>query len=49
MVQHTDCKKFNKKEGQSEVASIPLRIGKKIIMGRGEEGIWVEERRGSRK
>ena len=35
--------KFNKKEGQSVDASIPIRRGNKITMGgRGRErGIWV--------
>ena len=32
MVQHTDCKKFNKKEGPFEDASISLRRGNKMIM-----------------
>jgi hypothetical protein len=34
MIQPTDHKKFNKKEGPSEAASIPLKRGNKIIMGR---------------
>ena len=38
MIYPTDHKKFNKKEGPSEDASIPLRRGNKIIMGgRGRE------------
>jgi hypothetical protein len=38
-IKHIDYKKFNKKEGPSNDASIPLRRGKKIITGgRGREG-----------
>jgi hypothetical protein len=38
MIQLTDHMKPNKKEGPSEAASIPLRGGKRIIMGgRGRE------------
>jgi hypothetical protein len=33
IIQLKDSKKFNKKEGPSEDASIPLRRGNKIIMG----------------
>jgi hypothetical protein len=33
MIQFTDSKKFNKKEGPSEDASISLRRGNKIIRG----------------
>lgn len=33
MIQHTDHMKFNKKEGTSVDASIPLRRGNKIITG----------------
>ena len=41
---HIDNKKFNKQEGASQVASIPLTKGNKIIMGgRGRKG----EREGS--
>ena len=37
-IKHIDYKKFNKKEGPSNDASIPLRRGNKIIMGgRGRE------------
>jgi hypothetical protein len=39
MIQPTECKKFNKKEGQSVDSSIPLRRGNKLIMeSRGREG-----------
>ena len=39
-IQPTDSKKFNKKEGQSEDVSNPLRRGKEIIIGgRGREGL----------
>jgi hypothetical protein len=38
-IKHIDYKKFNKKEGPSNDASIPLRRVKKIITGgRGREG-----------
>jgi hypothetical protein len=42
MIQFTDQIKFNKKEGPSEAASIPLRRENKIIMGgRGRERpVW---------
>ena len=33
MIQPTDHKKCNKQKGPSEDASIPLRMGKEIIMG----------------
>jgi hypothetical protein len=33
MIQLTDHMKFNKKEGQSVDASIPIRRGNKITMG----------------
>jgi hypothetical protein len=37
-IQPTDCKKFNKQKGPGKDASIPLRKGKKIIIGgRGRE------------
>jgi hypothetical protein len=39
MIQPTDHKKFNKKEGSSEDTLIPLRRWNKIITGdRGREG-----------
>jgi hypothetical protein len=39
MIQHTAYVKFNKKEGPSVDASIPLRRGNKISMGsRGKKG-----------
>jgi hypothetical protein len=39
MIQLTDSKKLNKKECPSKDASIPLRMGNKIILGgRGWEG-----------
>ena len=43
---HTDCKKFNKKEGPSEDASISLTRGNKIIMGGLGGGICVGGGRG---
>ena len=50
MIQPTDHKKFNKKEGPSEDASIPLRRENKIIMGgRGSEELgWKTGGRGER-
>ena len=36
MIQPRNHKKFNKKEGPSEDASVPLRMGNKIIMGGSE-------------
>jgi hypothetical protein len=39
MLYPTDPKKLNKKEDPNEGASIPLRMGSKLIMrGRGKEG-----------
>ena len=49
MLQSTDPKKLNKKEGPSEDASIPLRRGNKIIMGgRGREGPGWERGQGGK-
>jgi hypothetical protein len=50
MLQLTDYKKLNKKEGPSEDASNPLRRRNKIIMGeRGRETGWErEEEKGDR-
>jgi hypothetical protein len=48
MIHSTDPKKLNRKEGPSEDVSIPLRRGKKIIMGhRGREGPEWMSRRGN--
>jgi hypothetical protein len=46
MIQPTDHKKFNKKEGPSEDASNILRRGNKIIIGdrERERPGWVGER-----
>ena len=46
-INHIDYKKFSKKEGPSNDASIPLRRGKTIITGgRGREGPGWERCRG---
>ena len=41
MIQLTDCKKFNKKEGPSEDVSIPFRRGNKTNHGRQREVLTV--------
>jgi hypothetical protein len=50
MIQGTDGKKFNEKEGQSEDASIPFRRRNKIMMrGRRREGPkWESGGKGER-
>jgi hypothetical protein len=40
MIKPTGHKKFNKKEGSSEDASIPLKRGNKIITGSKGRGVW---------
>ena len=49
--QPTERKKFNKQEGPTEDASIPLRRGNKIVTGgRGKEGPeWERDREGKRR
>ena len=50
MIQLIDCMKFNKKEGPSEDASIPLRMGDKIITkSRRREGHGWKMGRGRKK
>ena len=50
MIQSTDHKELNKKKSPSEDASIPLRRGKKIIMGgRGKDRLgWEREKKRNR-
>lgn len=46
-VQPTDHKKYNKKKGSNECASIPCRMGNKKVMGdRGKKGPRREKRGG---
>ena len=49
-IQSTGLKKFNKKKGPSENASIPLRREKKIITGGRERGgsVWESGQGGER-
>ena len=44
MIQPIDHKKFNKKEGPSKDASIPLKKGNKIFMRCGEREGFERER-----
>jgi hypothetical protein len=47
MIELTDCMKFNMKDGLNEDASVPFRMGKRIVMeSRGREGPGWEKKDG---